>query len=94
MELKTNVIPVITGATGNISKSFIKYLSNIPERHNFKELQKTVILATAHKLRELLMQKHKIFITGNNTTCTIYCNHRIAATLYTLDGWFVSSIQL
>jgi hypothetical protein len=28
--VKTKVIPVITGATGTISKSFIKYVSNIP----------------------------------------------------------------
>jgi hypothetical protein len=28
--VKTNVIPVIIGATGTISKSFTKYLSNVP----------------------------------------------------------------
>jgi len=28
--VKTEVIPVIIGATGNISKSFRKYVSNIP----------------------------------------------------------------
>ena len=27
---------------------------------------------------------------GSNITCTITCNHRIAATLYTLKTWFVS----
>jgi hypothetical protein len=31
--VKTNVIPVIIGATGTISKSFIKYMSNIPGQH-------------------------------------------------------------
>jgi hypothetical protein len=30
---KTKVIPVIIGATGTISKSFRKYVSNIPENH-------------------------------------------------------------
>ena len=44
MELKTKVIPVIIGATGTISKSFRKYVSNIPENHKVKELQKTAIL--------------------------------------------------
>jgi hypothetical protein len=34
------VIPVITGATGTTSKSFRKYLSNIPGKHEPKELQK------------------------------------------------------
>ena len=36
------------GATGTISKSFRKYVSNIPENHEVKELQKTAILGTAH----------------------------------------------
>jgi hypothetical protein len=31
VECKRNMIPVIIGATGTISKSFRKYLSNIPE---------------------------------------------------------------
>jgi len=35
-----------------ISKSFRKYVSNIPGKH---ELQKTAILGTAHILREVLM---------------------------------------
>jgi hypothetical protein len=36
--------------------------------------------------------KYESFIVGNNITCTIYCNHRIAATLRTLETWFVSGI--
>jgi hypothetical protein len=52
--VKTNVIPVITGATGTISKSFRKYVSNIPENHKVKEVQKTAILGTAHILRKVL----------------------------------------
>jgi hypothetical protein len=53
--VKTTVIPVIVGATGTISKSFRKYLSNIPGNHEVKELQKTAILGTAHTLRKVLM---------------------------------------
>jgi len=34
------VIPVIIRATGIISKSFRKYVSNIPGKHEVKELQK------------------------------------------------------
>jgi hypothetical protein len=30
----------IIGATGTICESFGKYLSNTPEKHDFKELQK------------------------------------------------------
>jgi hypothetical protein len=37
--VKAKVIPVITGATGTISKSLRKYLSNIPGKHEIKGLQ-------------------------------------------------------
>ena len=53
--VKTKVIPVIVGATGSISKSFRKYMINIPGNHEVKELQKTAILGTAHILRKVLM---------------------------------------
>jgi hypothetical protein len=54
-EYKEKVISVITGATGTISKSLRKYLSNIPGKNDIKELQKTAILDTVHILWELLM---------------------------------------
>jgi len=38
--VKTKVIPVIIGATGTISKSLRKYVSNIPGKHEVNELQK------------------------------------------------------
>ena len=53
--IKTKVIPVIIGATGTISKSFRKYVSNIPGKREVKELQKTAILGTAHILRKVLI---------------------------------------
>jgi hypothetical protein len=53
--VKTNVMPVIIRATGTISKSFRKYLSSIPGKHDIKELQKTALLGTAHILRRVLM---------------------------------------
>ena len=53
--VKTKVIPVVIGATGTISKSFRKYVSNIPGKREVKELQKTAILGTAHILRNILM---------------------------------------
>jgi hypothetical protein len=49
--VETNVIPVITGATGMISKSFTKYFSNIPGKHEIKELQQTTTLGMAHILQ-------------------------------------------
>jgi len=53
--VKTKVIPVISGANGTISKSFRKYVSNIPGKHEVKELQTKAILGTAHVLRKVLM---------------------------------------
>jgi len=52
--VKTRVIPVIIGATGTISKSFRKYVSDIPGNYDVKELEKTVILGTAHIIRKVL----------------------------------------
>jgi len=53
--VKAKVIPVIIGATGTISRSFRKYVSNIPGKHEVKALQKTVILGTAQILRKVLL---------------------------------------
>jgi hypothetical protein len=47
--------PVIIGATGTISKPFRQYVSTIPGNHDVRELQKTAILGTAHRLRKVLM---------------------------------------
>ena len=38
--VKAKVIPVITGATGTISKSFRTYVSNIPGKHGVKKHRK------------------------------------------------------
>jgi hypothetical protein len=53
-KVKTRVMSVIIGATGTISKSFRKYVSNIPGNHEVNELQKTAIFGTAHILRKVL----------------------------------------
>jgi len=48
------VKPVIVGATGTISKSFIKYLNNTTGGQWFlKKLQRTATLNTAHMLRKV-----------------------------------------
>ena len=52
--VKTRVMPVIIWVTGTISKSFRKYIGNIPGNREVKELQKTAILGTAHILRKVL----------------------------------------
>ena len=48
--VKAKAIPVITGATGNTSKSHRQNLSNTPGKQ-----QKTAVLGTAHILRKVLM---------------------------------------
>jgi len=53
--VNTKAIPVIIGVTGTISKSFRKYVSNIPGKHEVNELPKTAKLGTAHILRKVLM---------------------------------------
>jgi hypothetical protein len=46
--VKANVMPVIIEMTGTISKSLRLYLSNVPGKHEIKELQKTATFGTAH----------------------------------------------
>jgi hypothetical protein len=52
--VKTKVISAIREIS-TISKSFRKYLSNVPGKNETKKLQKTAILGTAHILQEVLM---------------------------------------
>ena len=64
-KVKTRVIPVMIGATGTISKSIRKYIRNIPGNHEVKELQKTVILGTAHILCTLESANVKLQYSQN-----------------------------
>ena len=79
------MIKVIIGATGTISKSFRKYVSNIRRKYEVKELQKTAILGTAHILRKVLILKYNRYNTETNDISTMNSNNRIAATLYSLE---------
>jgi hypothetical protein len=54
--VKAKVISVIlTKTTATISESLRQHLSNIPGKHEVKELQKTAIPCTAHVLLSELM---------------------------------------
>jgi len=53
--VKARVIPVIIGVTGTVSVSLRQYLSNTPGEYEIKEPQKTAVLGTARKLRDVLM---------------------------------------
>ena len=51
--VKTKVIPVIIGATGTISESFRKYVSNIPGNHEVNPLAYTDVPETAGLARSI-----------------------------------------
>ena len=51
---KCTTIPVITGATGRVTRSLRKNLEAVPEKHSIDSLQKTAILGTSHILRKIL----------------------------------------
>jgi len=89
--VKAKVIPVIKRETGTISKSLRKYLSNIRGKHDVQELNKTATLSTAHTAESAAVL-YKRCIVGDSITCAIYCNSRIAATVYSVGTWFVSAI--
>jgi chorismate mutase len=80
--VKTKVIPVIIGATGTISKSFRKYVSNIPGNNEIKELQKTSILGTAHILRRVLMWRYNGVNAVTSYIRTMNSYIRIVATRF------------
>ena len=91
--VKAKVIPVITGATGTISESLREYLSNVPGKHEIKELQKTAILCSCTQTAgSANVKAQDIFHRRNNITCSTDCKYRRAATLYTLETWFVSGM--
>jgi hypothetical protein len=79
--VKTGVMSVIIGASGTISKSLRKYVSTITPNHEVRELQKTAMLDTAHRLRKVLMLK---YVRANETPTdmgTINSSDRMAVTL-------------
>jgi len=52
--LKCTIIPVITGATGIVTRSLRKNLKAVPGKHSIDSVQKTAILGTSHIIRKVL----------------------------------------
>ena len=52
--LKFTIVPVITGATGIVTRSVKKNLESVPGKHSIDSLQKTAILGTSHIIRKVL----------------------------------------
>jgi hypothetical protein len=91
--LKPRVIPVIIGATETIWKSLRKYLNNIPRKYEIKELQKknSHIGPCTHTCttESANVKVQNIFHGRSKITCSTNCKYRTAATLHTLETWFV-----
>jgi hypothetical protein len=56
-KMKCFVIPVITGATGIVTKGLKKYLETIPGKHSIDYLQKTSVPGTSHIIRKVLQSE-------------------------------------
>jgi hypothetical protein len=54
VEPECMIIPVITGATGVVTRSLGKNLEAVPGKHSIDSLQKTATLGTAHTIRKAL----------------------------------------
>jgi len=65
--VKAKMIPVIIAVTGTILQSLRQYLSNVTGKHEFKEIQKTAVLGTAHILRKVLMENYRTYFRGQIT---------------------------
>jgi tRNA(Ile2) C34 agmatinyltransferase TiaS len=87
--VKAKVIPVIIGTTGTISKSLSQYLSNIPGKHEIKELESTAIFCTAHILWKVLMQKYKTYCMGEITSHVAQTVNTGQLQHYIIETWFV-----
>jgi len=58
--MKTTTVPVIIGAFGLVKKGTENYIHKIPGNIRITELQKTILLGTAHVLRRTLSIKYSI----------------------------------
>jgi dTDP-D-glucose 4,6-dehydratase len=56
--IKIKIIPVITGDTGTISKSFIKHFNNATGEHKIKELQKISHIGHCTHTGEIKVKKN------------------------------------
>ena len=52
--MKYMIIPVISGATGIVTKGLKNNLESITGKHSVDSLQNTAILGTSHIMREVL----------------------------------------
>jgi hypothetical protein len=90
--VKAIMISVIIGATGTISKWLTQYLSNVLESMKLRTTINSHIGHCTQTVGSANVKVKNIFHGRNNITCSTNCKHRTAATLCTLETWFVSGI--
>jgi hypothetical protein len=62
--LIARMIPLTIWATGTISNSLRKHVSNTPGKNEFKKSRKAAIFSTTHILQEELFYKFRTYFTG------------------------------
>jgi hypothetical protein len=72
-----------------------QYLSHIPGKNEIKKLKKNIHIGhCTHTAGKVNVKVTNIFHGRNNITCSTNCNYRTAATLYTVETWFISGTYL
>ena len=92
--VKTKVIPVITGATGTISNHSDSTRATYRESTKLMNHKNSHIVYRTHTAESANVKVQHIFHGRNNITCSTNCKYRTAATLYTLETWFVAGLLL
>ena len=62
--LKCKIIPVITGATGIVTKGLKKDLEAAPRKHSVDSLHKTAVVGTSHIILKVLQSEIEAFAVG------------------------------
>ena len=52
--MKCTVVPVMTGATGMVTRSLRENSEAVPGKHSIDSLQQTATVGTAHTIRKVL----------------------------------------
>jgi hypothetical protein len=73
--VKAKIVSVIIGATGTISKSLTQYLSNMPGKHEIKEIRKKTshIGHCTYTTESANVNVQNTFHGRNNITCKTNC---------------------
>jgi hypothetical protein len=61
--MKCVIIPVVTGATGIVTRGLRANIDAISRKHSIDSLQKTVTFGTSHTIREVL-QSETLHLSG------------------------------